>query len=141
MIVVDTNVLSELMRMRPDPAVLRWFGRQSHSELFTSSVSQAEVFYGLCLLPLGKRREKLLAEAEKMFNVDFADRVLPFEGGSALRFATIAAERRSMGRPMGYPDAQIAAVTLTHRASLATRNRSDFENCGIELIDPWKAER
>jgi hypothetical protein len=76
-----------------------------------------------------------------MFNLDFADRVLPFEGGSALRFAAIAAERRSKGRPMSYLDAQIAAMTLTYRASLATRNTSDFEDCGIELIDPWQAGR
>lgn len=139
MIVVDTNVLSELMRMRPEPAVLRWFGKQSPSELFTTSVSQAEVFYGLYLLPLSKRRDKFLAEADKIFNVDFAGQILPFEDASALQFAIIAAERRSKGRPISYPDAQIAAIAKTCNATLATRNTSDFENCGIQLVDPWQA--
>ena len=139
MIVVDTNVLSELMRMRPEPAVLRWFGKQSHTELFTTSISQAELFYGLYLLPLGKRRDKLVVEAETIFNVDFADRVLPFEDASARQFAAIAAARRSKGRPISDLDAQIAAIACTHHAAVATRNVRDFENCGIKLVDPWQA--
>jgi len=139
MIVVDTNVLSELMRMRPEPAVLRWFGKQSHTELFTTSISQAELFYGLYLLPLGKRRDKLVVEAETIFNVDFADRVLPFEDASARQFAAIAAARRSKGRPIIDLNAQIAAIACTHHAAVATRNVRDFENCGIKLVDPWQA--
>ena len=139
MIVVDTNVLSELMRMRPEPAVLRWFGKQSHTELFTTSISQAELFYGLYLLPLGKRRDKLVVEAETIFNVDFADRVLPFEDASARQFAAIAAARRSKDRPIIDLNAQIAAIACTHHAAVATRNVRDFENCGIKLVDPWQA--
>jgi predicted nucleic acid-binding protein len=140
-IILDTNVLSELMKPRQDPAVARWIEKHKLVELFTTSVTEAEVLYGIELLPSGKRREGLLTEAEQMFNIDFAGRILGFEENSALAFARIAADRRSKGRPMTDFDAQIAAIARTHHAPLATRNSSDFENCGIELIDPWQAKR
>jgi len=127
------------MRIRPEPGVLRWFGKQAHTDLFTTSVSQAEVFYGLHLLPPSKRRDRLMVEAEKVFNVDFAERVLPFESGAALQFALIAAGRRSNGKPISHPDAQIASIARSQKAALATRNTKDFADCGIELIDPWQA--
>jgi hypothetical protein len=139
MIVLDTNVLSEIMRPRPDAGVVRWIAAHALAELFTTSVTKAEVLYGIQLLPPGKRREGLRAEAEKMFDVDFAERVLAFGSDSASAFAVIAADRRSKGKPISDLDAQIAAIALTHKATLATRNISDFENCGIELIDPWES--
>jgi len=138
-IILDTNVLSELMRPRPDPVVSRWIEEQTRSALFTTSVTKAEILYGIELMPPGKRREALVAMAERMLKVAFAERVLGFESESAPAFASIAADRRAKGRPITDLDAQIAAIALTHRAQLATRNLSDFANCGIELIDPWQA--
>jgi predicted nucleic acid-binding protein len=139
-IILDTNVLSELMKSRPDPSVKRWTEEQALGNLFTTSVTKAEILYGIELLPQGKRREGLVAMAESIFEVGFAGRVLAFEDETARPFATIAADRRSKGRPISDLDAQIAAIVRTHKATLATRNRSDFENCGIELVDPWHAE-
>ena len=141
MIILDTNVLSELMRPRPDPYVQQWIEEQKSINLFTTSVTKAEVLYGIELLSPGKRRDGLLAAAEKMFSVLLSQRILGFESDSAPHFAVIAVHRRSKGRPMTDLDAQIAAIALTHKAPLATHNLADFEDCGIELIDPWQAER
>jgi predicted nucleic acid-binding protein len=141
MIILDTDVLSELMRSRPDASVQRWIEEQAPANLFTTSVTKAEILYSIELLSAGKRRDALLAASAKMFNVLLSQRILGFEDDSALPFAMIAADRRSKGRPISDLDAQIAAIARTHNAPLATRNRSDFESCGIELIDPWQAER
>jgi hypothetical protein len=141
MIILDTNVLSELMKPRPNPDVAQWITEQPRRELFTTAVTKAEMLYGVELLSAGKRKDALLAEVEKMFTADLGERVLAFESDSALPFATIAAERRAKGRPISDLDAQIAAVARTHKATLATRNLSDFEDCGIEVINPWRAER
>lgn len=138
MIVLDTNVLSELMRPQPYGAVVRWIEDRPAIELFTTTITQAEVLYGIELTPKGKRRDALLASAEQMFAVDFAGRVLSFDGDSARNFAAIAARRRLLGRPISQADAQIAAITLTHSAILATRNVGDFEGCSLRLIDPWR---
>jgi toxin FitB len=136
-IVLDTNVLSELMRERPAPAVMRWLGGQSAANLYTTSITQAELLYGVRLLPAGKRRTAFEAQAEAMFREDFAARVLPFGSDAARAFAAIASERKRAGRPMSQSDAQIAAIARATRASLATRNVSDFEKCGIDVVDPW----
>jgi predicted nucleic acid-binding protein len=117
---------------------MRWIKEHALADLFTTSVTKAEVLYGIELLPPGKRRQGLAAMAEGIFKGGFAERILGFESDSAPHFATIAADRRSKGRPISDLDAQIAAIACTHKAPLATRNRSDFENCGIELIDPWR---
>ena len=138
MIVLDTNVLSELMRPHPSAAVVRWTAAHSAIELFTTAVTEAEIFNGIELAPKGKRRDALLTSAEQMFAFDFAGRVLSFDGDSARAFARIAARRLTIGKPISQADAQIAAITLTNGATLATRNVGDFEGCNLRLIDPWR---
>jgi predicted nucleic acid-binding protein len=137
MIIVDTNVLSELMRPKPSADVVAWAAKQPASELFTTSITEAEIFYGIELLARGKRREKLLVAAAAIFTRDLGGRVLAFESDAARAFSTIAAHRRILGRPISHADAQIAAITLVRRAKLATRNVADFQDCGIEVLDPW----
>ena len=137
MIVLDTNVISELMRTAPDRAVLGWFSRRPMTSLFTTTLCQAEIYYGLALLPEGKRREALQAAARAMFEEDFAGRILPFDMDAALAYSMVAAGRRSSGQPISQFDAQIAAVARSRGGQLATRNARDFANCGIAVIDPW----
>jgi predicted nucleic acid-binding protein len=138
MLILDTNVISEIMQPSPLPRVLDWWSQQQTGELFTSAVSEAEILYGIELLPKGKRRDRLLAEAEAMFSEDFAGRILPFDEEAARVFAEIAAGRRTQGRAIAEFDAQIAAIARTHRAALATRNTTDFEACGVRLVNPWQ---
>jgi len=140
-IILDTNVLSEIMRFTPAPPVAEWVGGQTPSELFTTAVTEAEIFFGIQLLPPGKRRDSLLLAAVAILADDFAGRILPFDSAAARAYSTIATCRRASGRPISDLDAQIAAIAVTHKATLVTRNTSDFENCGIELIDPWQTVR
>ena len=125
------------MRPAPDPTVRAWLAKQFRTELFTTSISEAEIFYGVELLSPGKRREKLLAAAEEIFAEEFAGRIVGFESDAARNFSRILAQRRSLGRPIGYADAQIAAIAQVRRAILATRNVADFRDCGVDLVDPW----
>ena len=138
MIVLDTNVLSELMRSQPDTLVLRWIGAYKATDLFITALTKAEILYGLELLPKGKRRAALKKAAISMFDLDFARRILPFDKDAAQKFAMVAANRKKIGRPISQIDAQIAAIALSHNATLATRNVSDFEECGIDIINPWE---
>ena len=138
MIILDTNVLSELMKPEPHAHVVAWIQKQVTTELCTSAVTEAEIFYGIELLSKGKRREGLLEAAQAMFAEDFAGRVFGFESDAARHFARIAAHRRALGRPISHADAQIAAIVRTRGAKLATRNLDDFADCGIDLIDPWR---
>lgn len=140
MILLDTNVLSELMRPAPSTVVEDWMSRQPAQAIFISAITEAELRYGLALLPEGQRRRRLLAEAEAMLAGDFAGRILPFDSPAASAFAHIAAARRASGRPISQPDAQIAAIAACRGASLATRNVADFTDCGIEVVDPWNGE-
>jgi toxin FitB len=137
MILLDTNVVSELMRPEASPVVLKWFSRQHAQEIYGSSINLAEIFYGIELLPGGKRRHELLAGAERMFTRVLAGRVFAFEDEAAHAFARIASARRKAGRPIAELDAQIAAIAHVHGATLATRNSADFEDCGIRLVNPW----
>ncbi len=139
MIVLDTNVLSDLMQPRPTPTVEAWVAAQSSASLFTTVITQAEVLYGLALLPAGRRRSGLVEVADAIFDVDLAARVLPFDSAAAREFAMIAASCRQTGRPISQADAQIAAIARSRGAALATRNVADFERCGIRVIDPWHA--
>ena len=138
MMVLDTNVLSELMKSQPDKSVVRWIGKHKATSLFITTLTQAEILYGLEILPAGRRRTALKKVAKAMFELDFSRRILPFDINAAQLFATIAAERRKIGRPISQIDAQIAAITRSHNAILATRNVDDFEECGIEIINPWE---
>jgi len=138
MIVLDTNVLSELMRPAPSDSVRRWVAGQSAGELFITAITQAEILFGLALLPPGQRRTVMTATAEEMFREDFRDRILDFDTGSARHYASIAAARRRLGRPISEFDAQIAAIATSRSATVATRNIADFMDCGLALVDPWQ---
>jgi toxin FitB len=137
MIILDTNVLSELMRSEPSPRVLAWVARQPATELCTTSITEAEILYGIELLTKSKRRERLLEAAEAMFAEDLAGRVFGFESDAARAFSKIVAHRRAVGRPISHADAQIAAIAKVQGAKLATRNLGDFEECGLDVVDPW----
>ena len=138
MTILDTNVLSEIMATSPSESALAWVSnRRLVDPLFTTTISMAEILYGVELLPSGKRRDRLKTEAQAIFAEDFSGHILVFDEAAARCFSTIAAERRRQGRPIAELDAQIAAIALVHDASLATRNTSDFEGCGLQLINPW----
>jgi len=137
MIILDTNVLSELMRPNPSPRVVTWVAKQPAAELVTTSITEAEIFYGIELLTKGKRREGLLAAAEAMFAEDLAGRIFGFDSDAARVFSRIAAHRRSLGRPISPANAQIAAIAQARGAKLAARNVADFEDCGLNVVDPW----
>ena len=137
MIILDTNVLSELMRPNPSPRVVTWVAKQPAAELVTTSITEAEIFYGIELLTKGKRREGLLAAAEAMFAEDLAARIFGFDSDAARVFSRIAAHRRALGRPISNADAQIADIAQVQGAKLATRNVADFEDCGLNVVDPW----
>ncbi len=139
MIVLDTNVLSEAMRPSPAPEVMRWMAGRPASQLFTTTITQAEILLGLELMAKGKRHASLKSAIEAMFEEDFGERILPFDSAAARLFAQIAGWRRRLGRPISQPDAQIAAIARTHGAALATRDTGDFAHCGIKLINPWSA--
>jgi predicted nucleic acid-binding protein len=139
MIILDTNVLSELMKSQPDPAVTEWVDAQPEPELFTTSITEAEIFLGVELLSIGKRRDVLLAAAERVFAVDFEGRILGFESESARAFSKISAHRRRLGKPISQADAQIAAIAQVRRAKVATRDIADFRDCGVEILNPWDA--
>lgn len=139
MIVLDTNVLSELMRSEPHPAVFSWVAAQPRASLYTTSINRAEVLYGIAALPTGRRRDNLAATAEAIFSEDLAGRVLPFESGSAIHYAELVAGRRAGGNPIEGFDALIAATALSAGASIATRDVSGFTGCGIAVINPWEA--
>lgn len=136
---LDTNVLSELLQAEPDGQVLRWFSQQHADALFVSAITQAEMLYGAALLPRGRRRAQLEQALQAMFDEEFARRVLPFDGQAAVAYAALVATRRSAGTPISQFDAQIAAIALTHRATLVTRNVGDFGGCGLTIINPWQA--
>ena len=140
MIVVDTNVISELMRPTPEPAVMAWFSEQDPAELYMTAVGEAELRAGAAILPAGQRRDRLAAEIDAVVREDFAGRVLPFDSAAARAYADIAAARRSEGRPILEADCQIAAIARARDAAVATRNVPDFEHCGIAVIDPWAGD-
>jgi toxin FitB len=135
MIVVDTNVVSELMRPSPDQTVLEWVA-SAGPELRTTAITVAEIRYGLERLAGGRRRDRLRAAADEVFTV-FSDYVLPFDAEAAVHYALIVSHCDGIGRPIDGFDAQIAAICRTRGATLATRNLKDFRETGVDLIDPW----
>lgn len=137
MIILDTNVISELMRTEPAEAVVRWVASHPSNSLCTTTITQAELLHGVLLLPRGKRRDALQEAAQMMFDTEFTGRTFSFDGDAARAYARIAATRRRSGRPISQFDAQIAAIARSTGCDLATRNLSDFGGCGIELHDPW----
>jgi hypothetical protein len=139
MIVLDTNVISELMRSAPHPAVVAWVAAQPRSALYTTGVNEAEVFYGIRAMPEGRRREALAAGAEALFAEEFAGRVLSFDGTAARRYAEIVVLRRRAGKPIEAFDALIAAIAWVAGAAIATRDVDGFADCGLTVINPWDA--
>ena len=138
-VLLDTNVVSELIRKSPDSAVEAWVAGHPLEDLFFSAVGEAELRYGAAILPAGRRRESLVSDIEQMLSDAFDDRVLPFDSGAARAYADIAAMRRSAGRPVAPADCQIAAIACSRKMAVVTRNVQDFEDIDIEVIDPWTA--
>lgn len=138
MIVLDTNVVSELMRREPYPAVRAWIADRRRAELFIASASKAEILYGIALLGQGRRQQELALAAEAMFVEDFAGRVLPFDAAAAVHYARLAAARRQVGRPIEAFDALIAATAAAAGAAIATRDAGGFAGCGLTVLDPWR---
>jgi len=134
---LDTNVLAELLRAAPNPAVMAWLIAQPGESLFATCVTEAEMRLGVRLLPAGKRRQALEIAVAAMFAEDFAGRIRPFDTAAVPSYVDIVWKRRTAGRPISQFDAQIAAIALCHGDKLATRNVSDFEGCGLSLVDPW----
>ena len=137
MIVLDTNVLSELMRAEPDARVLAWVASQPRALLCTTHINQAEILYGIAALPEGRRRAALAVAAEAVFAEDFAGRILPFGAAAAARYSDIVLARRRAGNPIEGFDALIAATALAAGAGVATRDTGGFAGCGLSLINPW----
>lgn len=137
MILLDTNVVSELMRSSPDPVVETWITQHSVEELFFSAIGEAELRYGVAVMPMGRRRDRLASEIEAMLREDFEGRVLPFDSEAARAYAELASARRTAGRPAPLADCQIAAIARSKDMAVATRNVRDFTDLGVEVIDPW----
>ena len=137
MFVLDTNILSAMMRPERVPEVAAWMDAQDEESLFTTSISHAEIFAGLAVMPDGRRRRMLQETADAMFGV-FEGRVMPFDTDAAASYAVLFALRRQMGRPTAPLDLMIAAIARTHDAVLVTRNTKDFQGCGLTLVDPWE---
>ena len=135
---LDTNVLSELMRDKPAPQVLDWFAHQDSSQLFTSVITHAEILAGVALLPPGKRQQAIAQAADQMFTQDFDGRCLAFGGQAVGHYAIVRAQRQLAGRPIDTADAQIAAIALAAGLQLVTRNTKDFEGIDrLVVVNPW----
>lgn len=135
---IDTNVLSELMRENPAPQVLAWFASQNANLMQTSAITQAEILAGIALLPAGKRREAMAQAAGQIFDEDFSGRCIDFGGQAIGHYALVRAQRQLAGRPIDTADAQIAAIALAAQLTLVTRNTKDFEGINdLQVINPW----
>ncbi|MGA9692901.1 MAG: type II toxin-antitoxin system VapC family toxin [Pseudonocardiaceae bacterium] len=137
MIVLDRNVASELMKPFPAPAVRDWIRVRRGNELYTTSITLAEIRYGIERLPPGRRRDLLMATAEDVFAA-FEEQILPFDAAAAAHYPMIVTRRDRAGLPIDGFDAQIASICRTHDAALATRNLKDFDDTGVDVIDPWQ---
>ncbi|MDE2937475.1 MAG: type II toxin-antitoxin system VapC family toxin [Chloroflexota bacterium] len=141
MIVLDTNVISELMLELPVAPVASWWSTQPVADLYITTVVEGELRYGAARLPVGRRRGLLFQSIDLVLTNFLPDRILPFDRAAASEYATIMAHRRSIGRPMeGHElDCMIAAIARSNGAAVATRNVRDFTDCGVEIINPWEA--
>ena len=137
MIVLDTNVVSEFMTSPPSEEVLEWLNEQDSAALYLTSISVAEICFGLHAMPAGKRRRSLEDRFEQFVATAFSSRLLHFDEAAARVFGEIKAYRRSIGRPLSDFDGQIAAIARVNRFAIATRNVADFEHCLVDLIDPF----
>ncbi len=140
MILLDTNVVSEAMKPEPDEAVRAWLDEQAAETLFLSSVTVAELMFGIGALPDGKRKDKLTDAVEGVMEL-FADRILPFDTDAARHYAELAVKARAAGKGFPTPDGYIAAIAASRGFVVATRDTSAFDAAGLEVIDPWNAEQ
>lgn len=137
MIVLDTNVVSELMRKEPESAVVSWVDEFPSAEVLVTAVTAAELVYGVARLPDGRRKRELSATVVGLLTEDFQDQILPFDAPAANHYAEIVASREAAGRPITMADAQIAAICRNWNLGLATRNVDDFEDTGVDAVNPW----
>ena len=137
MILIDTNVVSEIMKAAPSQTVVNWLNNQKSSSLYVSTITIGEIEYGLRILPAGKRRMRLKERFERFISLAFAQRILPYDETAARTYGDIMGFRKEIGHPMSIPDGQIAAIAKIDGLTISTRNTSDFEDCGIELVDPF----
>ena len=137
MLILDTNILSEIMRPEPERKIADWIVRQPSDELFTAAMCQAKILAGLAVMPNGRRRADLEEAARAMFADDFDGRILPFDTEAAFAYAGVFAARRKAGRPSGTVDLMVAAIARVHGAGVVTRNVADFEGVGVPIINPW----
>lgn len=140
MILLDTNVVSEAMKPEPDEAVRAWLDEQAAETLYLSSVTVAELMFGIGALPEGKRKDKLTDAVEGVMEL-FADRILPFDTDAARHYAELAVKARAVGKGFPTPDGYIAAIAASRGFVVATRDTSAFDAAGLEVIDPWNAEQ
>ena len=138
--ILATNVASEIVSPRPNPVVMDWWRSQILGDMFTTAVTEAEMRYGLAIMPVGHRHSSLLVRTDHLLRVYLTTRILSFDSAAARIYADIRSHRRAIGRPIELPDAQIAAIARSHDMAVATRNIADFTDCGVELINPWSAE-
>lgn len=139
MIILDTNIISEFMTSRPNNAVLNWLNNHIRPSLFISTISIAEIGYGLRNMPEGTRRRLLTDKFSQFVDFAFEDRVLAFGEKAAKRYPEIMGRRREAGRPMSSLDGQIASIAQAKRFTVATRNTKDFEDCGVMLVNPFNS--
>lgn len=139
MIVVDTNVVSEMMRAEPAPAVVSWLNGQEASSLFLTTITIGEIGYGLRILPQGKRRLLLEQGFERLLAEAFAGRVLAFDEEAARHYAEVMGRRKEMGRPLSILDGQIASIARANGCAVATQNVRDFVECGVDVINPFES--
>lgn len=140
MIVLDTNVISELLRGEPDEGVVEWVDSLDASAVATTAITAAELLYGAARLPDGRRKKMLREAIGGLLAEDLGGRIEPFDAAAAAAYATLVDERERAGRPIGMADAQIAAICRKLGAALATRNTSDFEDTGVDVLDPWRRD-
>jgi predicted nucleic acid-binding protein len=138
MILLDTNVISEIVKPAPSPVVISWLNDQDSATLYISTIGLAEIGYGVEALPDGKRKRALSAAVDSFVDRAFADRILAFDRDAAKLYGTLMADRRRAGQPLSAPDGQIAATASSHDLQLATRNIKDFTNCGLVLVSPFE---
>lgn len=137
MIVLDTNVVSEAMKPEPDLAVREWLDEQAAETLYLSSVTVAELMFGIGVLLDGRRKQKLAATLDRLLDL-FVGRILPFDANAARHYADLAVAARKAGKGFPTPDGYIAAIAAAHRFSVASRDASAFRAAGVNIIDPWK---
>ena len=138
MIVIDTNVISELMRPRPDPVVVQWFEAQESETLWISAITVGELTYGIAAMPTGRRKNDLQTKLDAAIQEAFPGRIHAYDADCAVLYGRIMSNRKTAGRPMSVPDAQIAAIAVRHGADVATRNVSDFSGLDLPLINPFQ---